>query len=281
MYVPTQELLGPLKLETTLKYLMDFEEKPVFHASAGGIGHNQYDGHFESRPVTVRNGRENLGRFDLDEEGFLLTSHETQVTNFYDETQIKSVYETEIQRLIRELTGAARVRVFDHTFRSDSRDKREEKQVRDPVPIVHNDYTDRSARQRVRDLLPPDEVNDLLANRFAIINIWRSVGGRVETTPLAMCDARSVSMNSLISMERRAKDRIGEMQQVTFDPEHRWYFFPNMDRNEALVFKTYDSATDGRARLSLHSAFENPAASPTAQPRESIETRVFAFFQGQ
>ena len=82
-------------------------------------------------------------------------------------------------------------------------------------------------------------------------------------------------------MKRKAKDRIGEMQQVTFDPDHRWYFFPNMDRNEALVFKTYDSSRDGRARLSLHTAYENPTASPTAQPRESVETRVFAFFQGR
>ena len=109
-------------------------------------------------------------------------------------------------------------------------------------------------------------------------NIWRSIGGPVETTPLAMCDARSISNENLIPMQRRANDRIGEMQHVTFDPGHRWYFFPRMERDEALIFKTYDSATDGRARRSLHSAFRNPVSPPSAQPRESIETRVFAFY---
>jgi hypothetical protein len=53
---------------------------------------------------------------------------------------------------------------------------------------------------------------------------------------------------------------------------------PNMTRDEAIVIKCYDSARDGRARFSLHAAFEDPTTPPDAPPRESIEVRAFAFF---
>ena len=279
MSPPTQGRGAPSTVAATLKYLIDSEETPVYHASVGGGDTNRYDGRFEDRSVVIRNGRDLIDRFSLDRQGFILVRHDTDVSDFYEESQITNVYEPEIERLIAELTGARRVFVFDHTFRSDAQAIREERKVRDPVPLVHNDYTARSARRRVRDLLPAGEVDDLLRNRFAIINVWRSVKGSVQTTPLAVCDARSVSDSNLVAVERRARDRIGEMQQATFDSNHRWYFFPDMERDEALVFKTYDSAADGRARRSLHAAFDSPIAPPTAGPRESIETRAFAFFE--
>ena len=61
-------------------------------------------------------------------------------------------------------------------------------------------------------------------------------------------------------------------------PDHEWYYFPLMARDEALVFKVYDSAKDGRARFTAHSAFEDPTTPPDAAPRESIEMRTIAFF---
>lgn len=260
-----------------LVYSSTADMPTAFSASAGGDGYNTTDGQFENRLVRIADGRAAGHEFTLDETGFTLVRHETSVSDFYDADQLKSVYEQEAAELIRKLTGASRAVVFDHTFRTDSDDIRQARQVRDAVPLVHNDYTERSARQRVRDLLP-DEAEDLLSRRFAILNIWRSVGGVVETMPLALCDACSIPDASIFPMERRARDRIGEMQQATFAPEHRWYWFPRMGRDEALVFKTFDSATDGRARRSLHSAFVNPDAPSDAPPRESLDTRVFAFF---
>ena len=51
-----------------------------------------------------------------------------------------------------------------------------------------------------------------------------------------------------------------------------------MRRDEALVFKVYDSAKDGRARFTPHTAFEDPATPRGAVPRQSIEARALAFF---
>jgi len=266
-------------IEATLNYSAGAGQPAVFHASAGGEGRNIVDGQFEQRTVKIANGRNRIGDFGLDSAGFELVRHETAVRDFYDPDQIERVYEPEVAKLVQSLTGASRILIFDHTYRTDSDKVRQARQVRDAVPLVHNDYTDRSAPQRVRDLLPAGEADALPSARFAIINLWRSVGEPVETTPLAMCDARSIRDADLLAMERRARDRVGEMQQATYDADHRWYYFPKMDRNEALVFKTYDSAMDGRARRSLHSAFANPTAASDAPPRESIETRMFAFFE--
>ena len=55
-------------------------------------------------------------------------------------------------------------------------------------------------------------------------------------------------------------------------------WFPEMQRNEALVFKCYDSKKDGRARFTAHGSFDDPAAAADAPQRESIEVRTLAFW---
>jgi len=265
-------------VEAHLNYVAPDAQPFVYRASHGAEGQSRSEGALARHMVRIADARAGKTDFTLDSTGFALVRHETAVTDFYDGQQVEDIYEPEVIKLVQEITGAVRAVPFDHTLRTDSDSIRRERQVRDHVELVHNDYTARSARRRVRDLMPPEEAEQLLSGRFAIVNVWRSTGGEVETTPLAMCDARSIADRDLIPVERRAKDRIGEMQQAIFSPDHRWYWFSRMDRNEALIFKTFDSATDGRARLSLHSAFTNPAAAPDARPRESIETRVFAFF---
>ena len=40
-----------------------------------------------------------------------------------------------------------------------------------------------------------------------------------------------------------------ELYLVRHSPRHRWAYFAEMDRHEALVFKTYDSQVNGVAPL--------------------------------
>jgi len=58
---------------------------------------------------------------------------------------------------------------------------------------------------------------------------------------------------------------------------HRWHWFPDMQRDEALVFKTHDSEP-GRAHCVPHVAFDNSACPAHAPPRASIEMRALAFW---
>lgn len=127
----------------------------------------------------------------------------------------------------------------------------------------------------------PDEADALMERRFAIINIWRSIAGTVETSPLAFCDSTTLGDGDLVEVTRQARDRIGQIQMARFNPAHEWFYFPAMQQNEAALIKTYDSALDGRTRFTIHTAFTDPTSPPDAAPRQSIETRCFAFFQGR
>ena len=265
-------------VEATLNYLADAEGTPVLYASVAGPGVSRYAGNQAGYTVAIHDGRPIAEDFALDRQGFALLRHESAVGDFYDDEEVRAVYESEVVALLKTACGAGEVVPFDHTRRSDSVATREAKRLRDPAGTVHNDYTARSGPQRLRDFLGAEAAEPYLKRRFAIVNVWRSIAGTVRRAPLALCDARSVAPEDLIASERRAKDRIGEIHQAVFNPDHRWYYFPRMRPNEAVLIKTYESAEDGRARFTIHSAFEDPTSPPDAPPRESIETRAFVFF---
>jgi len=267
---------APESVDTILMYIVDTGEKPVSDSVARGA-RPVHTGTYEDRPATIHNARLLREPPTLEREGFTFVGHETKVADFYNEDEIRAVYYPEMERLIAAESGAKRVVIFDHTLRAENDAMRAEKQVREPVRRVHNDYTEWSGPQRVRDLLPA-EAEDLLKRRFAVIQTWRPIRNPVVTAPLAIADARSLPIDDMIPTERRYPDRVGEIYHIAYNPAHRWYYFPNMRRNEALVFKTYDSAKDGRARWTAHAAFDDPTSSPDAPQRESIEIRALAFF---
>jgi hypothetical protein len=147
-----------------------------------------------------------------------------------------------------------------------------------PVLFAHNDYTEDSGPQRVRDLLP-DEADSLLGRRFAVINVWRPTRRPVREAPLAVCDAQTMGPDDLVAMDLIYPDRVGEVQSLRYDDGHRWLYFPEMKASEVMLLKCYDSTTDGRARFTAHSAFEDPQTPADAEARESIEVRNLAFFE--
>ena len=203
--------------------------------------------------------------------------HDTKVADFYNEDDVRRVYYPEMEALVKAESGASRVVVFDHTLRTGDDAMREARKIREVVPRVHNDYTEWSAPQRVRDLLP-DEADALLKRRFAIVQVWRPIRHPVESFPLALCDARTIATDDLIVSERRYQHRVGQTYAITYNPDHAWFWFPRMRREEAIVFKVFDSLKDGRARFTAHTAFDDPTSPPNARPRESIEIRTLAFF---
>lgn len=270
-------MTDPETYTATLKFLAAGETRPVYRASQGGADAAlELEGEYAEHTVTILNGRLAAG-LSLDREGFVLVGHASAVADFYDDAEIERTYTPEVERLVKEAAGARRTVCFDHTRRADAATVRGAHGTREPSAVVHNDYTDKSGPQRVRDILG-DEAEGLLARRFAIVNVWRAIRHPAETSLLALCAADSAKAEDLIPAPRIARDRIGELMLAHFDPAQRWYAFPAMTPEEALLLKTYDSETDGRARFAIHTAFDNPAPPAGAKPRESIESRVFAFF---
>jgi hypothetical protein len=268
---------APDTIETTLNYIVDDGSK-IFTVTAGPGGQDVRSGGTQDpRRVTIHNGRPLARELSLDRNGFCFVRHDTKVENFYDEDEIRRVYYPEMEALIKAESGAKRVVVFDHTLRTADTELRESKQIREVVRRVHNDYTEWSAPQRVRDILP-NEADELLKGRFAVIQVWRPIRHPVETYPLAMADAKSLSLDDMVISERRYPNRVGQTYAITYNPAHKWFWFPRMRREEALVFKVFDSMQDGRARWTAHTAFEDPTSPPHARPRESIEIRTLSFF---
>jgi hypothetical protein len=228
--------------------------------------------------VTIRNARVDAADATLDREGFELLHHRSTVQDFYDEDELRRVYYPETERAIAAATGASRVFVFDHTVRRRiyGANDRVVGLPRQPVPRVHVDQTEKSGPQRVRDLMG-DEAEALLRGRVQVVNLWRPIRGPLRDAPLAMADARTVAPEDLVGSSLIYADRVGETYAVKFNPAQQWFFVPDMQPDEALLLKCYDSATDGRARFAPHTAFEDPTPKAYVPPRESIEMRALVF----
>jgi hypothetical protein len=267
-------------VKTSLNYLLRGDRKPVTYAFTPPPGTEQSTRRPDPRTVTVRNARPLGGKLSLDEQGFVLTRHESRVKNFYDQDEVREVYYPEIEKLLKEKTGAVRVVVFDHQVRCLPKARAKVDHAREPVRAVHNDYTVKSGRRRVSDHLGT-EAADLLNHRFAEINVWRPISGPVQESPLAVCDSKSIAPQDFVACDLVYPDKVGETYAFTYNPDHRWYYFPDLQREEAILLKCYDSAEDGRARFSAHTAFDDPASPPDAAPRESIEVRSLIFFAPQ
>ena len=264
-----------------IPYTAETGEKLVNETFGSGDISRYKTGAIDARRMPMADGRmyasEHANEFSLEGSGFVLVEHQTQVKDFFDIDELKSVYYAEVEALIKQQSGATRVVLFDHTLRSGDDAERQARLIREPVVSAHNDYTEWSGPQRVRDLLP-DEAETLLKKRFAIIQVWRAINQPIQSNPLALADARSVAFEDLLIAERRYPNRVGQTYRLRYNAAHRWFYFPQMRRDEALVFKVFDSAKDGRSRFTPHTSFVDPATPPGAPARQSIEARALVFF---
>jgi hypothetical protein len=267
-------------VEAELNYLRAGEGRPVSYTFEPPPGVPWTSGALEPRRVTIRDARPlaAAGELSLDKSGFERIAHTSALTDFSDDAAIRSIYYSESERVLLKATGAEKVVVFDHTLRDSLSGSRATASLREPVRRVHNDQTFVSGPRRVRDHLPADEVAQRLKHRFAIINLWRPLDV-VEQLPLALCDARSIAASDLVPSDLVYKDKVGETFSFTYNPAHRWYYFPKLRPDEALLLKIYDSRDDGTARLTAHTAFEDPTTPEGAAPRRSIELRALVFWK--
>ena len=259
-------------------YVVDTGRPAVRYIDWPEMAHNAVEPVYLQHEMPVRNGRPLRGTFNIDTHGFVFVDHHTQVKDFTDEAQCSSVYNLEVQALIKKHIGASSVVVFDHTLRVSDEAGQKSINARPTVKGVHNDYTEDSAPRRLREIVGDAEAERRLTKRWAIVQVWRPIRGTVMIDPLGICDGRSIPQKGFIRVQRRYKDRTGEVYHIAHNPSHVWFHFPQMERNEALVFKVFDSDTNVASRFTAHSAFDDPATPPNAPARESIETRTFAFF---
>ena len=240
----------------------------------------------DRQTMAIRNAREIADALTLDENGFAFRLAPSAFSDFYNDVQVKARYYPEVAAYVQRELGAHDVIVFDHNTRNEVRAARGDPGVRLPVDAVHNDYTEFSGPRRAADILAEASKPALGGRRFAFVNLWRPILGPVQDTPLAMCDARSVRPEDIIDTpifhygedDLKTPRHSGHIQSVRHHPDHCWAYIADMQPNEVLLLKCFDSMRDGRARFMPHTGFKNPACPPQFTPRESIEARTLVIF---
>jgi hypothetical protein len=271
----------PHDLCAKLTYIVPQDSVPYFESAAltGTVPRVFFD--TEQHSVTIRDMRAVAGDLSLDGTGFELRHEPTAVADLYDDDAVATQYTQELQRMLRRVTGADEVVVFDYTRRSDGGAGASNPDgVRGPANRVHVDYTLKSGPVRARDALGGDRFDSMIARggRVMQVNVWRPIKGPVLRAPLALADAASIAVDELVRTEQRFPDRVGEIYQLAFGAAQRWYWAPAMERDEVILIKGWDSLDDGRARFTPHGAFDLPDSSQLP-PRESIEARTYLVFE--
>jgi hypothetical protein len=266
-----------------LAYLVPSSERPHNYMYEPPAGTARQNCEYRVSPVWIKDARA-MASPSIHVEGFELWDAPTAVTDFTDEDAIRNRYYVEAAELAKSVTGGDHAYIFDHQVRRREAGRSTLTFGRHgdgsrpgAAGRIHNDYSEGSGQKRF-DILPLDEKVRATAQRFAIVNIWRSIRGKIVDTPLAVCDARSISAKDLVVADLRYRDRSGELYLVQESSRHRWAYFSDMDLNEALVFKQYDSQVSGVARFTPHSAFDLPDIPPDAPLRHSIEIRCLVTY---
>lgn len=273
-----QEADASRGVHARLSYLSSHSRDPVSYAFTPPPGTPWESAQYDQQECFIADAGVRAG-LGIDTNGFALLDAPTALRNPDDADEITALCYAEAIEIALAITGGTHAYVFDHLVR-------ERDPVRAPLNFgrttrgatpaangrIHNDYTEVSGRRRLSMILRDSDLIPFVQH-FSIINIWRTLRGVVEDTPLALLDARSVASQDLVRGEVRYPHRNGEIYLVRNNPAHRWFYFPQMDRSHALVFKQYDSRTSGVARFTPHTAFDLPAIPADAPLRKSLEMR--------
>ncbi|KAH3017042.1 hypothetical protein KXW60_007268 [Aspergillus fumigatus] len=238
--------------------------------------------------VSLTDIRGHEADYTLDTHAFQVLQHIPTATtystfDFDSDAEVQRLYYPEVEQLLKQhIPGAQRIIIFDHTIR-----KQDPAAPRQPVNRAHVDQTRKAAQDRVRlHVSDPAEAERIISQgvRYRIVNVWRPLNGRVESSPLAFAAAPSVdNENDLVAVEHRYPHRTGETMAVKYNPNQRWMYLSGMENEERLLLKCSDSLAAAAAEAGQggaiaervpHSAFSDPRTREGAKPRESIEVRA-------
>ncbi|KAI1755257.1 hypothetical protein F4782DRAFT_527974 [Xylaria castorea] len=236
-----------------------------------------------AKPTIIRDITGDEDKYTLDRNGFQLVRRATRLrdADFHDSELVEANYYPEAKQLLKDITGASRVHIFDHKTRVGPSNWHKlgegNRATRGPLFRAHVDQSYAGAELVLRRHFP-EEADELLKRRFQIINIWRPIR-KIYKDPLAVADASSVPDSDLLaaSILYPAGSR-DETWTMLPNDAHQWYFKNAQEPSEALLIKCFDSATaPGIARRVPHSAFEDPGMADGGH-RESIEARTLVFY---
>ncbi|WDK22565.1 CmcJ catalyzes late reaction in the cephamycin biosynthetic pathway [Colletotrichum graminicola] len=247
-------------------------------------------------PTTITDitGRED--EFTLDVQGFHYVKHESQVTNWDDDEEIKRVNYPEMEKLCCKVLAETEnmpkpclVHIMTHIIRRGPKDG-EGPQGPAPLYGVHVDQSF-AAAEGVAQRWLGDRAEELLKKpRYQIINasvprrrlyMWRPIRP-ITRDPFAVSDARTIPDSDLVFVPVRFPDHDTEAVEVRppTNSSHKWYFKDQQQPDDVLFFKQVNSSTKpGVPRRVPHCAFKDTDLPEGAgEPRVSVEVRAFVFY---
>ena len=265
-------------VEGWVNYIAPMAQRPRYYAN----DHSRDVLDLDPRKIVIEDARTRGTPPTLAREGFEIVAHTSAVGNFKDAAEVARVHPKEIERLLLEVSGADRVVISSPgvlRFGEGSTDAGKYSNSM-PARFVHVDISDATAAQFAQRSMPKDIGRP--PRRFAHYNVWRAFSAPPQDIPLTVCDARSVTTADLLCAdavfdEKDKPEWSFEGWVVKHSPAHRWAYFSNMSREEAIVFKTNDSDPT-QPHCVPHSAFDDPSCPKGAQRRASIEMRGIAYW---
>jgi hypothetical protein len=268
-------------VEGRVNYTGAMTERPRYYAN----DHSRDVLALEERTIHVDDARRSALAPSLEREGFALIKHSSAVEDFRDAAAVARTYPAEIEQLVAQLSGADRAVVTAPGVLRFSESSPDSGRLNNSLParFIHIDISDPTAKSFAERSCPRDAGRPV--RRFAHYNVWRVLSAPPQDVPLAVCDARSLAPEDLMEADA-IFDVPGKPEWsfeglvVRYNPRHRWSYFSNMTREEALVFKTNDS-DPGQPHNVPHTAFNDPSCPVGVAPRASIEMRAIAYWFGE
>ncbi len=235
--------------------------------------------HVDAQRVLVQDARALPVQPTLTTHGFSLIHTDFLMPISMDDAALEStLYPKAVERLKAE-TGADAVLIFDHTVRSLAPADSVSVYRRAPVKTVHNDYTPQSAALRVQVESERQGLNLSDYARYQLVNLWQPLVHTVEESPLAMADVMTFRDKDAQTLPVQYAHRRGEIYAFSYHSGHRWFYYPRMLTDEALLLKVFDSDENAAVRFVPHTAFDDPATPADAPLRSSIEVRSILLFR--
>ncbi|MBH67089.1 MAG: hypothetical protein CMM58_01930 [Rhodospirillaceae bacterium] len=225
--------------------------------------------------ILVRDARPRLdrGEIGLEKTGFTLATNNTSCSDFRNENTIKSEYLPEMLDLICRLTGAKAAYHYGFLVRTEKPVDFNDGYAR----FVHCDYNVKRVVSMSHEVLRENEVEPNRGDTYAWFNTWQPFDNPAINNPLTFIDSTSLSKGDVIDYYYTGRGRDSLVAAPVYNPEHRWYYFPEMGLDEVIVLKQMDQRP-GKLVYCPHTSFDNPLGGDIMPPRRSIETRVVAVF---
>lgn len=234
------------------------------------------------RKVAMRDARAAQRPPSLGAEGYTLLRHTSGISSVPSVEEIETAYLPEIEALLKDVTGAAKVYSFASGLRFNERSEHTGSRPNSrPARRVHSDFSDDATREVVaREFGKDGQLPD--SGHWKAFNIWRVLTPPPQDTALGFCDMRSMDPRDIVTTKGvvplpGGAEAYYEFCLYRYNPDHRWAYFPEMTRDEVALFLGYDSR-DPDLRVP-HCAFDDPSCPADVPPRISVEVRALAFFE--